>query len=131
MRGETGQNSLLNFPASREFGCWRPVHRHIRYSEHQALEILLAIEIEKAGHSPRNAALLAQSIVRQSPYGQHRGMDCYIIIDEPDRPSYTQAIGYGNLAKALKSTPPLILIINVSAYVRKLQPVLELTRTAQ
>ena len=99
--------------------------QHIRYGERQALEMLLALEIEKVGHSPRNAALLAQSIVRQSPYGRHGRRDCYIVITEPDRPTYIQAFGRSALTKVLKSAPALVLIINVSVYVRKLQPALE------
>jgi hypothetical protein len=99
--------------------------RRIDYSERHALEMLIAIAMEKFGYSPKNAAIVAQSIVRQSPYGQHMGKDCFIIISKPDYPGYTQAMGRMLLAKVLKSAPDLVLVMNLSSHVRRLQPALE------
>ena len=99
--------------------------RHIVYTERQALEMLLALELENHGYSAKNAAFLAQSIVRQSPYGQHRDENCYIVIKDPQSRGYIQAYGEDTLAKVLKSGFELSLVINVSAFVRKLGPALD------
>src|SRR5437660_355977 len=56
--------------------------QHITYTRRQALEMMIAVELEKVGQTPRRAALLATSIVRQSPYGRHNGKDCYVMIQE-------------------------------------------------
>jgi hypothetical protein len=98
--------------------------QRIAYSPRQALEMLLALEIENAGHSPQNAAWIVPSIVRQSPYGQHEGKDCYIVMTDPNS-AYTRAFGLEQLTEALETAPALVLIINVSKYVRKVETALE------
>ena len=95
----------------------------IAYSRRQALEMLLAVELEKVGQAPKSAALLAQSIIRQAPYGQHEGKDCYVTLSEV-RPGYTMAYGRSGLSKMMAKAPPVLLTINVSACVRNLDPAL-------
>ena len=101
--------------------------KHISYTERQALEMMMAVLLENHGYAARKAMLVAQSIVRQSPpyYGQHRGGDCFVLIDRPDSPSYVVALGHRALAKALKSRSALFLVINVSTYARKLDDALD------
>ena len=98
--------------------------QHIVYSRHQALEMLIAMELEKVGQTPRKAALLAESIVQQSPYGQYEGKDVYIAISE-GRPGYTGAFGLKVFREFMKSAPEVFLVLNVSACVRKLDPALD------
>ena len=96
----------------------------IAYSRHHALEMLLALELEKVGQTPRNAALLAQSIVRQAPYGRHDRKDCYVTLSKTV-PGYTIVFGLTKLRKTLDKAPAIFLLINVSACVRKLDPALD------
>jgi hypothetical protein len=127
--------------APNKMGAFRARLRHLRniglarlpkpgsgqpilYAERQVLEMLIALELETHGYLPRNAAFIAQSIVRQSPYGQHEGGDCFIIVDDPQKANYIQAVGQANLAKALKTGAARFLVINVSAHVKKLSDAL-------
>jgi hypothetical protein len=97
--------------------------QHIVYSRRQALEMLIAMELEKVGQTPRRAALLAESIVQQSP-GQHEGKDFYVAIIE-GRPGYTGAFGLKVFREFMKSAPEVFLVLNVSACARKLDPALD------
>jgi hypothetical protein len=98
--------------------------QHIIYTRRQALEMLVAAELEKVGQTPKSVAILAQSIVGQSPYGRYRGKDCYVAISEA-RPGYTMAYGLRAFTEMMKSAPDVFLVINVSACVRKLDPALD------
>jgi hypothetical protein len=107
----------------------------IKYSRRQALELLIALELEKAGQTPKNVALtsetilrkntalLAGTIVRQSPYGQSRGKDSYAVVSE-SRPGVTMALGLKVFSELMRSAPDVFLVINVSACARKLDPAL-------
>lgn len=97
--------------------------RAIDYSRQQALAMLVAIELEKIGQSPMQAASIAQSMVRQSPYGQFEGEDWYLYVSEHE-PRYT--MGRASLIEQMmKSAPAVLLLINISACVRKLDPALD------
>ena len=96
----------------------------IDYSRQHALELLVALELEKIGQTPKQVALLAGTIVRQTPYGQHDGKDCYALVSET-RPWVTLLFGPEQFPEAMKSAPDLFLVINVSACVRKLDPALD------
>jgi hypothetical protein len=101
----------------------------IAYSRRQALEMLLAMELGNIGQAPKSAALLAQSITRQAPYGQHAGKDCYVVLSEA-KPGYTMAYGLSDLSKAMAIAPDIFLTINVSACVRKLDQAIDRTMAA-
>jgi hypothetical protein len=97
--------------------------RAIDYSRQQALAMLIAVELETVGQSPKQAARISQSMVRQSPYGQFEGEDWYVYVSEHE-PGYT--MGRASLMdQMMKSSPPVLLLINISACVRKLDPALD------
>jgi hypothetical protein len=100
---------------------------HITYSRRQALEILIAIQLENIGHKPQSAAILSGSIVRQSPYGQHKGKDCYVIPSAPseNRAQYRIMDGIAEVPKYMKSCPEIFTVVNVSALVRRLDIALD------
>jgi hypothetical protein len=100
--------------------------RAIYYSPRQALEMLLALELENAGQTASKAALVAESIVRQSPYGQHDGQDCYVCVVK-ERPGYTMMYGKKAFLEFLNTAPDTFLVINVSGCVSKLNPALSRT----
>ena len=65
-------------------------------------------------------------LCRQTPYGQHKGRDCYIMLDKSTagyRIFYSLTQLRGELAKAAD----IFAIINVSACVRKLNEAFEKT----
>lgn len=101
--------------------------KHIVYSRRQALEILIALQLENIGHKPQSAAIISQSIVRQSPYGQHHGKDCYVIPSAPseDLPEYKMMYGLVDVSKFMKSGPDIFTVVNVSALIRKLDIMLD------
>jgi hypothetical protein len=110
----------IGLPRLPESGSGRPID----YSRRQALAMLLAVELEKVGQSPKQAAALAESMVRQSPYGQYKGMDCYVYVSEHN-PGYRMAHGPRGIEEMMKSAPDVLLLINISACVRKLDPALD------
>lgn len=95
----------------------------IDYSRRQALELLIALELEKVGQAPKTVALLAGAIVRQSPYGKYSSKDCYVTISE-SRPGFTIIFGLRSFLESMRSAPDIFAVINVSACVRKLDPAL-------
>jgi hypothetical protein len=99
--------------------------RRINYSRRRALELLIALQLEGLGQAPKNVALLAGTIVRQSPYGgKAKGGDFYAVVSE-SRPGVTMAFGLRAFSELMKSAPEAFLVINVSAYGRKLDPALD------
>jgi hypothetical protein len=96
----------------------------IDYSRNQALELLVALELEKVGQAPKQVALLAGTIVQQSPYGRYKGRDSYAVITE-SRPGVTMALGLRAFSEFMRSAPDVFLVINVSACARKLDPALK------
>ena len=105
----------------------------IDYTRQQALELLLALELEQVGQAPKKVETilqkeavvrLAKTIVRQSPYGKYKGKDCYAIFTE-SRPGVTLAFGLRAFVEFMKSAPEVFLVINVSGCVRKLDPALD------
>jgi hypothetical protein len=95
----------------------------INYTRRQALELVFAMELEKFGQVPRMAAENAQSIVRQSPYGQHEGEDCFVTITEV-KPGYTIAYGVNGLSEFMRTAPDVFFVINVSGCARRLEAAL-------
>jgi hypothetical protein len=95
---------------------------HITYSRRQALEILIAVQLENIGHKPHSAAILAGSIVRQSPHGQHERRDCYVIPSAPteNRDEYKIMYGVEGVSKFMRASPDIFTVVNVSALVRRL-----------
>src|SRR5262245_53269509 len=81
----------------------------IAYSRRQALEMLIALELEKLGQAPKRVMMLAGSIVRQAPYGQYRGKDCYVMISEKT-PGYTMASGVKSLSEVVSKSAPEIFL---------------------
>lgn len=94
--------------------------RAIDYTREHALEMLLALELQKIGQTAQRAARVAGSIVRTTPYGQWNGEDCYVYC-QTDRREYTVATGLDQMMTVIKSGPPAFAVINVSACVRKLE----------
>jgi hypothetical protein len=101
--------------------------KHIVYSRRQALEILIALRLESIGHKPQSAAIISQSIVRQSPYGQQRGKDCYVIpsASNTDSSEYKMMYGIVDVSRFMKSSPDMFTVVNVSALIRKLNMMLD------
>jgi hypothetical protein len=101
--------------------------KHITYSRHQVLEMLVAIQLENIGHKPESIAILSQSIVRQSPYGQHEGKDCFIVLSPPSENPERYQVMYGIQAvrKFLGSSPDVLTLVNLSALVRRLELAIE------
>jgi hypothetical protein len=99
--------------------------RPIEYSRHQALEMLIALRFEKTGQAPRQTALCAGTIVRQLPYGQHAGKDCFALVSQT-KPLVTLLFGPKQFSEAMNSlADEAFLGINVSACLRKLEPALD------
>jgi hypothetical protein len=100
--------------------------RPIDYSRRQALELLIALELENVGQAPKEVALLAGTIVRQSPYGWHKGKDCYAVISK-SLPGVTMINGLRAFSEHMRErhAPDVGVLINVSACVRKLDPALD------
>jgi hypothetical protein len=97
----------------------------IDYSRRQALELLVALELEKVGQAPKQVALLAGTIVQQSPpCGMYKGRDSYAVLIE-SRPGVTMALGLRVFLEFMRSAPDVFLVINVSACARKLDPALK------
>jgi hypothetical protein len=106
--------------------------RHIEYSRRQALAVLIALELEKVGQSASQAALIAQSMVRQSPYGQNEGKDCYAYVSVIEkRRDYTMVDGVEGVKEMMEKAPEVLLLLNLSACVRKLDPALDRALTTR
>jgi hypothetical protein len=104
----------------------------IDYTRRQALELMIALELEKLGQSPRTVAMNAQSIVRQVPYPQYaeqapirmqKGSDCYVFVNT-ERAGYTIIYGLKHAATVVAQQPDAFLVINVSGCVRRLDATL-------
>jgi hypothetical protein len=98
--------------------------RQIEYSRRHALELIIALELEKLGQSPRSVALNAPSIVGQAPYGQFEGQDCRVMIHE-DAPGYTITWTESAFSKYVRRAPDVFMAINVSGCVRRLEDALD------
>jgi hypothetical protein len=96
----------------------------IEYSRRHALELLIALELEKLGQSPRSVAMNAPSIVRQSPYGQFEGQDCCVIFSE-DQPGYVITWTEQGFSEFMRKAPDVFMVINVSGCVRRLDVALD------
>jgi hypothetical protein len=88
--------------------------------------MLIALELGKIGHKPQHAAVVSKSIVRQTPYGQHQGEDCYVIPSPPaeDPAAYTTFVGTEKVREHMKSCADIFTTINISALVRRLDDAL-------
>ena len=95
----------------------------ISYTHRQTLELLIALELERQGFSPKHVALLAPSIVHLSPYGQHEKADFFVALDQ-GKPGYS-AFGLEAFHEFLEKAPNAFLAINVSALVRELNAALD------
>ena len=95
----------------------------IEYSRRHALELLVALELEKVGQAPKQVALLAGSIVGQLPDSEYEEGDYYAVISE-SKPGYEMAFGLRVFLELMESAPDVFLVINVSACMRKLEPAL-------
>jgi hypothetical protein len=92
----------------------------VDYTPQHALDMLVALELQKIGQTAQRAALVAGSIVRMTPYGQYQGEDCFACC-HADRNDYTSATGLDQLISVIKSGPAAFAVINVSACVRMLE----------
>ncbi len=93
--------------------------RSIDYSPRHALEMLLALELENAGQTAQKAALVAESMVRQSPYGQRDSEDCYVCVVKEEA-GYKMACGKKAFLEFLSKAPNTFLVVNISGCVREL-----------
>jgi hypothetical protein len=133
---ETALADIMNVK-SKDMGAFRARLRHLRnielprlpkpgsgrsidYTPRQVLQMLLALELENAGQTPRKAAFIAASMVRQSPNGQFEGEDCYVCVTE-GKEGYGMMFGLSAFSEFMKKkAPDVFLVINISACVRKL-----------
>jgi hypothetical protein len=92
----------------------------IDYNPKHALEMLVALELQKIGQTAKRAALVAGSIAGLTPYGQYQGKDCYACC-QADRNDYVGATGLTQLMSVIKSGPAAFAVINVSACAHKLE----------
>jgi hypothetical protein len=104
--------------------------QQIAYSESQALEMLLALALEELGQAPKTAAILSQTIVRQSPYRQditnHDPLgDMYVAVPRSERASVVIIFGGYALRKFSKTAPPRFAMINVSEHAKLLDQALK------
>jgi hypothetical protein len=123
-RGRLRHLRNIGLPRLPKRGSGRPID----YSPRQALEMLLALELENAGQTASKAAFVAASMVRQSPFGQDPDEDCYACVVK-GQPGYTMAYGRKAFLEFLGKAPDTFLVINISGCVRKLN--VALSRTTQ
>jgi len=97
--------------------------RQIEYSRRHALELMIALELEKLGQSPRSVALNAPSIVAQAFSGQPEEDDCRVMIHE-NVPGYTIAWTEVAFFKYMRKAPNVFMVINVSGCARRLEDAL-------
>jgi hypothetical protein len=97
--------------------------RAIDYSSDQALEMLLALKLKDAGQTASNAALVAESMVRQSPRERYRGEPCYACVVK-GQSRYTMMNGKKAFLEFLDKAPDTFLIINISGCEKKLNAAL-------
>ena len=106
--------------------------QQIAYSQGQALEMLIALVLEELGQSPKAAAALSASIIRQSTYRQdltnhHPLGDMYAIV-RPEKAPFTMFYGNDGLKEffgvSLRhwriAPPPKFAMINVTAHAKLL-----------
>jgi hypothetical protein len=110
----------IGCPRLPKLGSGRPID----YSERHVLEMLLALELQTFGQTPQRAALLAGSMVRQTPYGQHEGKDCYVSWQTNSK-QYTLVFGSDGFKEMMESAPPVFLVFKISACVQKLELALD------
>ena len=91
--------------------------RAIDYSPRHALAMFLALELENAGQAAVNAAMVAESMVRQLSHSD--GGDCYACIIK-GKAGYVMVPGRKAFLEFLNSAPDAFLVINISGCVRKL-----------
>jgi hypothetical protein len=120
-RGRLRHLRNIGLPSLPKIGSGKAID----YSPRQALEMLLALELEDAGQTPSNAAfVVAESLVRQSPRGQRRGGDCYACILKGE-PGYWMMYGKKAFLEFLNKAPDTFLIINISGCEKKLNSALK------
>ena len=95
--------------------------RAINYSPRHVLAMFLALQFEEAGQTAGNAALVAESIVRQLPHTD--GEDCYVCIIK-EQAGYTMVSSKKAFLEFLNSAPDAFLVINISGCVKKLKSAL-------
>ena len=99
---------------------------HLEYTRRQALAMLAALQLENVGQAASDAVDIAESMVRQAPYGQHNGLDCYVYVGVIEKGrQYTMAFGLEGVVKMMKRAPEVLLLLNLSACVRRLDPALD------
>jgi hypothetical protein len=98
--------------------------RKIEYSRSHALELMIALELEKLGRSPRSIALNAPSIVWQALSGWPEEQDCRAMIHK-DEPGYTITWNEDAFFKYVRNAPDVFMVINVSGCLRRLEDALD------
>jgi hypothetical protein len=120
--------------------------QQITYTEKQALEMLIALLLERSGHTPKMAATFARTIIKVLPYdrftgegiarakatGVHAG-DLRIAVSHSDKPRFKLLEGDMPLSdikmtdeKGQTKEPPSYSVINASACIKTLE--VELSR---
>jgi hypothetical protein len=133
--------AVLNIEPA-EMGAFRARLRHLRniglprlpkpgsgeaiaYTQKHALEMLVALELERIGQAPKIAAQLTESIVR-NVWGRFDGADLYIAIGRFDEPEQYMILRGAAIFSTFiqKKAPNVFSVINVSACVRLLDAAL-------
>ena len=94
------------------------------YSREQALEMLLALELENVGKAPRVAAMAATSILRTSDHSSASRENVLIAFDRSSSAAYTVLTGRKVFLRWLKSAPRAFAIIDLTACVTVLDAAL-------
>jgi hypothetical protein len=132
---------IMNVKAT-DLGAFRARLRHLRniglprlpkigsgkaidYSTRHALELLLALELEDAGQNPSDsAAVVAASLIRQSPRGEYRDSETYACIRKGEL-AYAMIHGKKAFMEFLDKAPDTFLIINITGCEKKLNAALK------
>jgi hypothetical protein len=96
----------------------------VEYSRQQALEMLISLELEKIGQAPKQIALFAPTIVRQSPYEPGSDNQCWAVLNKT-KPWVNMAWYWDGFLELLQSADDVFVTINVAACIKKLDAALD------
>jgi len=96
----------------------------LEYSRQDALEMMLAVELENIGKAPRAAAMVASSILRTSDHSSAGRENVFIAFDRSFSAAYTVLTGRKVFLRWLKSAPRAFAVIDLTACAKALDAAL-------